>query len=111
MSENAARGHRPARHDREGGRRRPRAMADAGINEPEDVHYVQTKTPLLTDRLRSERTRAARVASRSMNSMGVSNGLQRSASRLRWARSPCRCRTNLPGPRPLFLGRVLFVGR
>ena len=24
------------------------AMRDAGIDDPKDVHYVQTKTPLLT---------------------------------------------------------------
>ena len=33
---------------REGRRGRARAMERAGITDPADVHYVQTKTPLLT---------------------------------------------------------------
>jgi barbiturase len=51
------------------------AMHDAGIQDPADVHYVQTKTPLLT--IESVREAAARghdVACEVHNSMGVSNG-------------------------------------
>lgn len=52
-----------------------RAMADAGIGNPADVHFVQTKTPLLT----SERIAAAKsrgkttVMQDTMESMAVSN--------------------------------------
>lgn len=51
------------------------AMDDAGIDDLADVHYVQTKTPLLT--IESVREAAARghdVACEVHNSMGVSNG-------------------------------------
>ncbi len=53
-----------------------RAMRDAGISDPADVHYVQTKTPLLT----TETIADARGRGRStftddtLESMGVSNG-------------------------------------
>ena len=52
-----------------------RAMAEAGITDPADVHFVQTKTPLLT----SERILAAKsrgkdcVMHDTMESMAVSN--------------------------------------
>ncbi len=52
-----------------------KAMADAGITDPADVHFVQTKTPLLT----SERIAAAKsrgqtcVMTDTMESMAVSN--------------------------------------
>ena len=52
------------------------AMRDAGIDDPKDVHYVQTKTPLLT--VDCGARRALRAARRSFcevhESMGVSNG-------------------------------------
>src|SRR3546814_2206514 len=52
-----------------------RAMADAGIADPKDVHYVQTKTPLLTvDSVRDAHARGATVACEVHDSMGVSNG-------------------------------------
>ena len=39
-----------------------RAMAEAGITDPADVHYVQTKTPLLTiETIRDAHVRAART--------------------------------------------------
>jgi cyanuric acid amidohydrolase len=51
------------------------AMKDAGIDDPKDVHYVQTKTPLLTiDMVRDAHTRGHDVACEVHESMGVSNG-------------------------------------
>lgn len=53
-----------------------RAMRDAGIDDPADVHYVQTKTPLLTMEMISEaRSRGQTVfTERTLESMDVSNG-------------------------------------
>lgn len=52
-----------------------RAMKDAGISDPKDVHYVQTKTPLLTiDSVQEAHTRGKDVACEVHDSMGVSNG-------------------------------------
>ena len=51
------------------------AMRDAGITDPADVHYVQTKTPLLTvDSVRDAHKRGKEVFCEVHNSMGVSNG-------------------------------------
>jgi len=51
------------------------AMRDAGIDNPADVHYVQTKTPLLTiESVRDAQSRGRDVACEVHNSMGVSNG-------------------------------------
>jgi barbiturase len=51
------------------------AMRDAGIENPADVHYVQTKTPLLTiDSVQDAESRGRTVACEVHNSMGVSNG-------------------------------------
>jgi len=51
------------------------AMGDAGITDPKDVHYVQTKTPLLTiDSVRDAESRGQMVACEVHDSMGVSNG-------------------------------------
>ena len=51
------------------------AMADAGIGDPADVHYVQTKTPLLTiDTVREAHGRGESAACEVHESMGVSNG-------------------------------------
>lgn len=51
------------------------AMQDAGISDPRDVHYVQTKTPLLTiDWVRDAQTRGKDCACEVHQSMGVSNG-------------------------------------
>jgi len=50
-------------------------MKDAGINNPKDVHYVQTKTPLLTiDSVQDAHRRGKDVACEVHESMGVSNG-------------------------------------
>jgi len=51
------------------------AMRDAGIDDPKDVHYVQTKTPLLTvDAVLDAHARGKEVACEVHDSMGVSNG-------------------------------------
>ncbi len=51
------------------------AMRDAGIDDPADVHYVQTKTPLLTiESVREAAQRGHDVACEVHDSMGVSNG-------------------------------------
>jgi barbiturase len=52
-----------------------RAMSDAGIDHTSDVHYVQTKTPLLTiESVRDAASRGKTVACEVHDSMGVSNG-------------------------------------
>jgi cyanuric acid amidohydrolase len=51
------------------------AMRNAGIEDAADVHYVQTKTPLLTiETVRDAETRGQEVACEVHDSMGVSNG-------------------------------------
>jgi ring-opening amidohydrolase-like protein len=52
------------------------AMARAGITDPSDVHYVQTKTPLLTiDTIRDAKSRGHDVFTEdTLTSMDVSNG-------------------------------------
>lgn len=51
------------------------AMKDAGLSDPKDVHYVQTKTPLLTiDSVRDAESRHKTLACEVHDSMGVSNG-------------------------------------
>jgi ring-opening amidohydrolase-like protein len=51
------------------------AMKNAGIDDPKDVHYVQTKTPLLTiESVRDAEKRGQHVACEVHDSMGVSNG-------------------------------------
>ena len=51
------------------------AMRAAGIDNPADVHYVQTKTPLLTiDSVQDAEHRGKTVACEVHDSMGVSNG-------------------------------------
>ena len=48
------------------------AMKDAGISDPKDVHYVQTKTPLLTvDTVLEAHQRGKEVACEVHDSMGV----------------------------------------
>ena len=53
-----------------------RAMADAGITDPADVHYVQTKTPLLTmETIAEARARGESVfTDQTLESMDISNG-------------------------------------
>ena len=77
MSERAAaRGHRPDRDDREGRRAVRVAMERAGITDPADVHYVQTKTPLLTiHTIRDAKSRGKTVwTEHTHESMDLSNG-------------------------------------
>jgi cyanuric acid amidohydrolase len=51
------------------------AMKDAGIDDPKDVHYVQTKTPLLTiETIQDAQSRGHDVFCDVHESMGVSNG-------------------------------------
>ena len=51
------------------------AMTDANIKDPKDVHYVQTKTPLLTvESVQDAHSRNQTVACEVHDSMGVSNG-------------------------------------
>ena len=51
------------------------AMRDAGVENPADVHYVQTKTPLLTiESVRDAEHRGQSVFCEVHESMGVSNG-------------------------------------
>jgi cyanuric acid amidohydrolase len=52
------------------------AMADAGIEDPAQVHYVQIKCPLLTsERIAAARARGATVATEdTYHSMGLSRG-------------------------------------
>lgn len=51
------------------------AMKNAGITDPADVHYVQTKTPLLTmETIQDAHARGKDVACEVHDSMGVSNG-------------------------------------
>lgn len=51
------------------------AMQDAGIADPRDVHYVQTKTPLLTiESIQDAHARGKDVFCEVHDSMGVSNG-------------------------------------
>ena len=51
------------------------AMADAGIDDPADVHYVQTKAPLLTTAGVAEaEARRQTVACKVQESSGISNG-------------------------------------
>jgi ring-opening amidohydrolase-like protein len=52
-----------------------KAMTNAGIANPNDVHYVQTKTPLLTiESIQNAHGRGKTVACEVHDSMGVSNG-------------------------------------
>lgn len=51
------------------------AMKDAGITDAKDVHYVQTKTPLLTiESIQDAHSRGNDVFCEVHDSMGVSNG-------------------------------------
>ncbi len=51
------------------------AMADAGITDPKDVHYVQTKTPLLTmTGIEQALARGQTVVGPVQGSSGISNG-------------------------------------
>jgi ring-opening amidohydrolase-like protein len=68
------------------------AMERAGITDPADVHYVQTKTPLLTlETITDAKRRGKDVwTGDTLKSMDVSNSTTAWASRWRSARSTCR---------------------
>ena len=67
------------------------AMWDAGIENPADVHYVQTKTPLLTIRIGARRAVARQGCRlRSAQSMGVSNGTTGLGIAVALGEIPCR---------------------
>ena len=53
-----------------------RAMGDAGITDPADVHYVQTKTPLLTMETIAEAKARGHdvITEQTLESMDISNG-------------------------------------
>ena len=88
------------------------AMREAGIDDPKDVHYVQTKTPLLTiETVREAQSRGQNVACEVHDSMGVRTARPRSEWALRSARSRCRAPSRSAGPRPLFIGRIVLLGR
>ena len=89
------------------------AMRDAGIDDPADVHYVQTKTPLLTvDTVLEAQARGKHVACEVHDSMGVSNGttglgIAVGLSEIKMPKAEEICR-NLD----LYsVGRLLLVGR
>ena len=71
-----ARGDRPRRHGREGRRRCPRGHEAGRDHDPKDVHYVQTKTPLLTlDTINDAKARGHEVWTEdTLLSMDLSNG-------------------------------------
>ena len=88
-------------------------MADAGIGDPANVHYVQTKTPLLTiDTVQDAHGRGETVACEVHESMGVSNGTTGLgiAVALGEVGMPAGPR-NLPQSRSLLLGRLLLLWR
>lgn len=66
------------------------AMKDAGITDPQDVHFVQIKCPLLTaDRIEDARVRGQTVAVHdTYKSMAYSEGHPPSASR--WPSVKCQ---------------------
>ena len=68
------------------------AMERAGITDPADVHYVQTKTPLLTITRSATPSHAARPCGPSTPTSRWTSptAARRSASRSRSARSRCR---------------------
>ena len=89
------------------------AMADAGISDPKDVHYVQTKTPLLTiDSVRDAESRGKHVACEvhELDGRIERHDGARHRRRARGNRDAAR-RANLPRPRSLLLGGVVLVGR
>ncbi len=72
-----------------------RAMAEAGITDPADVHYVQTKTPLLTiETIRDAKSRGEDTYyDEPHGSMDLSNGTTALGIALPSARSSCRSRS------------------
>ncbi len=78
------------------------AIADAGITDPADVHYVQVKCPLLTsERIAEAASRGQGVVTHdTYESMGRSRGASALGVGWRWARSTrrrCPTRPSAPG--------------
>ena len=81
------------------------AMERAGITDPADVHYVQTKTPLLTiDTIRDAKSRGHDVFTEdTLTSMDVSNG--GTALRIAW---PALGEIDMPTDDEVLRDRSLF---
>ena len=88
------------------------AMAQAGITDPADVHYVQTKTPLLTiHTIRDAKSRGQTVWTENTGeSMDLSNGLRRAGHRggARRDRDAGGRGRHAP-PRPVLVGRLVLI--
>ena len=66
------------------------AMQNAGIQDPADVHYVQTKTPLLTiESVRDAQSRGGIWPAKFTTPWECQTAPRRLALRLRWARRRC----------------------
>ena len=88
------------------------AMADAGITDPKDVHYVQTKTPLLTMDTIAIPQGAARLSpARCRNPPATPTARPRWGWRSAWGKSPCRVPTRFAATWRLFRSRLLFFRR
>ena len=90
------------------------AMAEAGITDPADVHYVQTKTPLLTlHTIKDAKSRGHRVWTEDTGeSMDVSNGTcgLGIAVALGEIEMPTEAQIMMRRPLPRLRGGVLLVG-
>ena len=88
-------------------------MERAGITDPADVHYVQTKTPLLTiDTIRDAKSRGQDGLDEQRTGRWTSpTAPRRWASRWRSARSRCRPTRGHARPVAVLVGRLLLVGR
>ena len=89
------------------------AMKDAGITDPKDVHYVQTKTPLLTiESVRDAESRHQTLACEVHDSMGRLQRHHRARHCGRTRRIvDAEGRGDLQESRSVFVGGVVFVGR
>ena len=89
------------------------AMRNAGISDPADVHYVQTKTPLLT--IESVREAEAPAPDGQLRGARLDGCLERNHRARHCGRAHRDCdaarRADLQGSRFLFVGRFLFLGR
>lgn len=89
------------------------AMANAGISDPKDVHYVQTKTPLLTiETVRDAEARGKHVACEVHEIHGRIERHYSPRDRGGAGRNQnAAVRANLQRSGSLFLGRVMLVRR
>ena len=88
------------------------AMKDAGISDAKDVHYVQTKTPLLTiDSVIDAEKRGHEVACEVHELDGRVERHHRARHRRRTRRNQdAEGRANLQRPRALFFRCLVFIG-